>query len=157
MHQQNKHIMASENIKIPVKGYVKKVLIGLYGAEPIHAGMYTAIGRELQEAYSFLPADELWAEVAMPGEQLQVAIPQQLARHYNRWKTYRLIDLGTMFEKTCQLLMMQHITAQVRCKVSITTALDDFYAMYHIEEDELPRETAIKYYNRHRQERWKIR
>lgn len=147
----------TEAISVPVRSFVRKVLLGIYGAEPIHAGMYSAIGRELQEAYSFLPADELWGEVPIPGDSIQLVLPQRLARHYNRWATYRTVDLGCLFEKTALLLMVQHVTAQVRCKLPITQALDDFYAMYGIEEDEMPRETSMKYYQRHRQERWKIK
>ena len=140
----------TEIIRVPVRSFVRKVLIGIYGDEPIHAGMYSAIGRELQEAYSFLPADELWGEVPIPGDSISIEMPQRLARHYNRWSTYRTVDLGCLFEKTALLLLLQHITAQVRCRVAITQALDDFYAMYGIEEDEMPRETSTKYYYRHR-------
>jgi hypothetical protein len=129
-------------VEVPVKLHVYKVLTCLYG-DVVKAHHNTVTGKALFN----LIGDVLQEELDFPAPVLRgikVEFNYRVARFYNRYGLYKVFELGGYFEGVVQMMLFQHIVAQMRKGGTATAAIDDFYRLYDIDEDDYARDCALR-------------
>lgn len=120
-------------VRIPVLPYVKKVLLHEYGPEPISVMGYSILGKYLSAFPLDFPNEE--HDEKSYGEEVTFHISSNLYPHFKKYET--LFQAGYYFEKVVQRMLLAHIEAQHRLGGKILDAIEDWYDMYGIEEDDL--------------------
>ena len=136
-------------IEIPVKSYVKKVLlakrdwirIGDNGEPILKTNHNTLVGKAIFNLIADLP-EEFGFPESLPMDKILIELNARTANYYTKYGLWKVFELGVYYERIVQDLMMQHIAAQIRCNRSIAKAVSDFFLMYSIEEGEYERRTA---------------
>lgn len=129
-------------INVPVKPHVFKILTCMYG-DVVKAHHNTVTGK----AVFNLVGDVLQEELDFPEKPLQgikVELNFRVARFYNRYGLYKVFELGSYFDSVTQMMLFQHIAAQLRCGKSVPCAIDDFFHLYGIDEDDYGRDSAMR-------------
>lgn len=138
------HTQYRVEVSIPVLPFVKKILIAEYGPEPILITRQTLAGKHMMT----LPFDIEEAqqpEIKVYGEQVRCLLSKEVKR-YVITKYYDLFQAGYFFEKMAQRMLVAHIRAQVRTGIEAWKAMDDFFTMYDIGEDDYSYEAAYEYW-----------
>lgn len=139
----------TQPIEVPVLTFVRKVLEGMYNGKPLYAPNSSLLGKAFENMpFSVQVFD--FPQPRIPGDKITVMLSSRLANRYKEWGGDWLFRLGSFFEKEAQMLMIFYVTGQTRCGRSTVDAIRDFYALYGIDEDDYPEETAIKLLYRHR-------
>lgn len=134
-------------IEIPVLPHVAAVMRRLYGGEVISANHNTLRGKAIANCFVEIPDELSFPEQNFKYEKIQIALNYRIARYYTRWGMHKAFELGAYYEKVVQRMMLCHIVAQVRCGKSINFAINDFYELYGITEDDYARESALMMYH----------
>lgn len=139
----------SKIIEIPVRSYVKKVLMSKKvwvkktddGRVVLKTNYNTLLGKAVYNMIADLP-EELGFPESLPMDKISIELPHRVAIYYTRYGLWKVFELGVYYERVVQDMMLQHIAAQVRCNRSISKAIADFMAMYGIEDIEYESRTA---------------
>lgn len=127
-------------IQVPVKPHVFKILTCLYG-DTVKAHHNTVTGKAIFN----LIGDVLQEELDFPQRPLKgikVELNYRVARFYSRYGLYEVFELGSYFDSVTQLMLFQHIASFQRMGKSVPSAIDDFYEMYGIDEDDYGRDSV---------------
>lgn len=139
--------------KIPVRVFVKKIILREYGQEPILLTQKSLLGKQVMNMPFDLPFEFSGDDAALEkcyGEPLEVQISHRLWRHFTQYKS--LFQAGYFFEKMCQLMLLTHMRAQVRAGREAWGSMVDFMALYDIGEDDYPLESAYAVWKTYKRE-----
>jgi hypothetical protein len=134
-------------VEVPVLPYVAAVMRTIYGNGVIPANHNTLIGKAIASCFIEIPDELPFPERPCHYEKIELSLNYRIARFYKKWNLQKAFDIGAFYEKTIQRMMFVHILAQVRCGSSINAAIDDFFEIYGISEDDYARATALMMYH----------
>jgi hypothetical protein len=138
-------------IEVPVMGYVAKIIRKQYGDGVVHACHNTLLGRSIANIFADVPDEIQFPERPLPADKIKVEMNYRVARFYNRWKLHPAVELGIFYEKVVQRMMVTHVMAQVRCHITIDAAIDDFFTLYDLDEDDdYARASALQLYHKYK-------
>ncbi len=143
----SKTINQERVIDIPVLPHVAAVMRRLYGGGVIPANHNTLRGKAIANCFVEIPDEFSFPDQVFRYEKIQIALNYRIARYYQRWNMHAAFELGSYYEKVVQRMMFCHIVAQVRCGKTINFAINDFYDLYGITEDDYARESALMMYH----------
>lgn len=138
------------HVKIPVLPYVQKVMLHEYGPEPIFVSGQTLLGKYFHSFPLDFPELE---DVKVHGVVMVFAINRNLYSHFKQYNT--LFQCGCYFEKVVQRMLLQHIEAARRFDAKILDAIEDFFEMYGITEEEWRMDAAYALWKSHKKKRAK--
>lgn len=124
-------------IAIPVLPYVKKILLKLYGNEPLLLVDKTLLAKSAVGISMYIPED-----TRVPGCTVRVQMSNRVLEYYADFK--HAFQLGMYFERVAQQMMLTHIAAQKRMHRDSMSALRDFYEMYELTDDDYDIESAYR-------------
>lgn len=120
-------------IEIPILPHVKSLLLSMYGSEPLFANERNIIGKELEHLFAS-PPEVTTEEEKCKCDKISISISARMKPFYAKYA--EAYSLGIYFEKVFHKLLHQHIIAQVRCNRRVKKAIQDFYNLYNISEDD---------------------
>lgn len=134
-------------LQIPVLPHVKKLLISMYGEQPLYAKDNNLLGKQLEHILADFPLSTIFEEQKpLRMDHVEIVISQRLKKMYDTYEG--LFSLGCFFEKTWHRLLHQHIIAQARCGRRVKVSIADFYALYGITDDDYAITSAeMSYYD----------
>lgn len=140
--------MSISTVEIPVLGYVKKVILKEFGPEPIRITQQGALGKSILAMPLDLPADDF--HLTAVGEKIKLEVSVRLSLHFKKYND--LFQAGYFYEKMVQRMLIQHIHAQFRLGVPAWRAMEDFYTLYNIGEDDYSMDAAYFIWKEYKRE-----
>lgn len=126
-------------LQIPVRAYVRKIILREHGPEPIRITQQSLLGKNVL-AMLFDYAESEVPQHGCFGEPLSVEISTRLSRHFQKYED--VFQSGFYFEKVAQQMLVTYILGGVRAGRKAWDAMRDFLALYDISEDEYAAEAA---------------
>lgn len=133
-------------VKIQVKPHVKKVMVKLWGPEPIKLEKRNLAGAHLSHLdLHGVPEFNSGKSTV----ELKILLTKAMQDRYRilEWK----VSLGNYFQKIFHLMLCVHIHAQRACGHEIFQSIDLFYAIYGITVEDYDQESAYRQYKRWKQ------
>lgn len=132
-------------VSIPVRPFVKKIILIEEGEEPIKVRLDTLLGRLIyssvgKQAISIKMKEEY-------SEVLEFDLPRKISDYsFNRVK---LALINETYYQRFKDIMFVYFRAQTKAGLTLREAIDNFFEDYQIGEDEYNRETARREWNRY--------